>query len=212
MVGLENTLQLLKVNLKVVFLNNTVLAVLLLALTPIIFSIRSLDYYSAAKICEQFVAIIGVILLVPIFSTEEEKGIRETVEAKFISQVYVYIIRILTAVLILAALINLIVLLFIMCGGTFHPVTLISGTFASAFFLGALGLFIASVSCQLIAGYMVPIVYFIFDLMTKGKYTKDFFLFSLTDNSFKEKYYLLGAAMFITVLSLAVYVIRKKCR
>lgn len=188
------------------------LSLLLLTFTPIVFSIRNADYIWAARICEQFVVIIGVIILVPLFSPEEEGGIRETVESKYTPQSYVYIIRILTSLLIIVGLITLIVELLILWGGSFNQGALIAGSFATAFFLGALGMFVVSVSGQLMAGYMVPIVYFILDMMTKGKYTKKFFLFSLLKNSFIEKYYLLAAALVLVVMSLLAYIVKKNRR
>jgi hypothetical protein len=211
MISLENTLQLFRVNLKIACRSNILIAVLLLALTPIIFSISNLDFTSAVRICEQFVALIGVIILVPVFSPEEESGIRETVEAKYTSQLYIYIIRIIMAVTAIAALISLGIFILLMYGGSFKAGILLAGTFATALFLGTLGLF-AAASRQIAAGYMVPIVYFILDMMTKGKYTKNFYLFSLMNNSFREKYHLLGAAVILIVMALLTYVTVRKRR
>lgn len=177
-----------------------------------IFSISNLDSTIAAKLCEQYISIVGIVLLVPIFSPEEEVGVKETVETRYTSQLYIYVVRIFIAIFMMILLIGLAVFILTICGGIFNAGTLLAGTFATALFLGSLGLFIAAVSRQLTAGYMVPTVYFIMDMMTKGKYTKDFFLFSLINNSFREKYYLFGAAVVFIVASLLAYIIGKRRR
>jgi len=159
----------------------------------------------AARICEQFVVIIGVVILVPIFTPEEDENIKETINAKSISPILVYIIRILISIILLISLIALFVNILIYFGGTFTSGRLIMGTFVSALFLGGLGLFVATLTENVSIGYMIPIVYFVFDIMTKGKYTKNLFLFSLMNNSIKEKYYLFLAAVVLIILSLLVY-------
>ncbi|MBX4261882.1 ABC transporter permease [Clostridium estertheticum] len=205
MIGILNVLQISKVNLRIAFRNNILFSIAILISTPIIFSITNLDFSMAAKICEQFTVMIGVVILVPIFTPEEDRNIKETINAKAISPMFVYIIRILIAVILIISLIALFVNILIYLGGTFTSGRLIMGTFVSALFLGGLGLFVASLTENISIGYMIPIVYFVFDIMTKGKYTKNLFLFSLMNNSFKEKYYLLIAAVVLIILSLLVY-------
>ncbi|MBW9153716.1 ABC transporter permease [Clostridium estertheticum] len=205
MISIRNILQISKVNLRIAFQNNILFSIAILISTPIIFSITNLDFSMAAKICEQFIVMIGVVILVPIFTPEEDGNIKETINAKAISFVFVYIIRILIAVILLLSLIALFVNILICLGGTFTSGRLIMGTFVSALFLGGLGLFVASLTENVSIGYMIPIVYFVFDIMTKGIYTKNLFLFSLMNNSFKEKYYLLVAAVVLIILSLLVY-------
>ncbi|MPQ31871.1 ABC transporter permease [Clostridium estertheticum] len=164
-----------------------------------------MDFSMAAIICEQFTVMIGVVIIVPIFTPEENNNIKETVNAKAISSIFVYIIRILLSVILLVSLIALFVNILIYLGGTVTSGRLIMGTFVSALFLGGLGLFVASLTENISIGYMIPIVYFVLDIMTKGKYTKNLFLFSLMNNSFKEKYYLLVAAVVLIISSLLVY-------
>ncbi|MBU3175227.1 ABC transporter permease [Clostridium estertheticum] len=205
MISIRNILQISKVNLRIAFQNNILFSIVLLISTPIIFSITNLDFSMAAKICEQFIVIIGVVILVPIFTPEEDENIKETVNAKAISPIFVYMIRILLSVILLVSLIALFVNILIYLGGTFTSGRLIMGTFVSALFLGGLGLFVASLTENVSIGYMIPIVYFVFNIMTKGIYTKNLFLFSLMNNSFKEKYYLLVAAVVLIISSLFVY-------
>ncbi|WLC62238.1 ABC transporter permease [Clostridium sp. CM028] len=205
MISIRNVLQISKVNLRIAFRNNILFSIVLLIVAPIIFSITNLDFPMAAKICEQFIIMIGVVILVPIFTPEEDGNIKETINAKAISPILVYIIRILISVILLVSLIALFVNILIYLGGTFTSGRLIMGTFISALFLGGLGLFVASLTENVSIGYMIPIVYFVFDIMTKGKYTKNFCIFSLMNNSFKERYYLLVAAVVLIILSLLVY-------
>lgn len=81
------------------------LSVLLTALAPVLFGITELDATAAAIRLERFVALIGIVLLVPIFAPEQERDIRDLTETKPVSQTGIMLVRLCTAVLAMLAMI-----------------------------------------------------------------------------------------------------------
>ncbi|VIG31239.1 ABC transporter permease [Clostridioides difficile] len=64
----------------------------------------------------------------------------------------------------------------------------IFGNFALAMSIGSLGMFFSNLFNNTIIGYMVSMGYLILNMMTKGKYVGNFFIMSMSQNYFDEKY------------------------
>lgn len=105
-------------------------------------------------------------------------------------------------------LISIIIIYALYNKGSFSPWSIIFGTWTSAVFLGLLGLTISNVSGNITSGYLIAFAYYLLELITKGKYIKDFYLFSMLQNSFNEKYMILIIIALIFGLNI-VYVWKK---
>ncbi len=154
----------LKTNLKYNLLPFILAAVGLELFTPVLFSITALDVQQAAYPLELALPFMGVILLTPIFTPEKESGILSTVASRKMPYVLILMLRVLALLVILLALAT---------GFTWvmklqeSQVTLSHGlaAFANGVFLGGLGMLAAAISGNSIIGYMVPVMYFVLDLM-----------------------------------------------
>lgn len=206
----ENYLSLIVINLKLNTLIYLLFSMVFLCILPLVQGISNLSKTTTAYCLENFVAIIGIILLVPIFAPEESKEIDEIVASKSMSTFKPYAVRtVLAAVSILVLVICFcIILRYNSC--IFPVVPYIFGTFISALFLGSIGMFASSLSANTIIGYMTSIGYLIINMMTGNKYVGKFYVLSMRNNSFDEKYYLLfGCAVFIA-LSIITKVMKRK--
>lgn len=191
---------------------NALMALPLLLLTPILFGINDLDSTASSKVLEQFVALIGIILITPIFRPEQQKDLREVVEAKYTSQTGIYLVRILTAMLMVLFFITCMVAVMKVNNCSFQVKDIIFGTLCTSLFLGVMGLFICAVSDQMILGYMIPMGYFIFNLFTADKYVQKFYLFSMTRGRMEEKYWLLSAVTFMLLGTIVIKWIQRRVR
>jgi hypothetical protein len=210
--SLENYSSLIAVNLKLSTLTNLLTSIALLCALPLVQGVSSLDKIAAAICLENFVVIIGIVLLVPIFSLEEAKEIDEIISSKPMSKFKPYLMRTVLAVVSALVLITAfcIMLRYNLC--TFDILPYILGTFASALFLGSIGMTASSLSGSTIIGYMMSIGYLIINLMTANKYVGKFYIMSMRNNSFDEKYYLLLGAIALIVLAISIKSVRFKLR
>lgn len=151
-------------------------------------------------------------MLVPIFSLEQSKEIDEIVSSKSLSQVIVQLIRILMSIISIAVLIIGFVNVLIYLGGNFPGTEYIVGSFASAMFVGSLGMFFSNLFNNTIIGYMVSIGYLILNMMTKDKYVGNFFIMSMSQGSFDGKYWLISGSVVLIIISLLIKPIKRKVR
>ncbi|MCI8466484.1 MAG: hypothetical protein HFI63_11650 [Lachnospiraceae bacterium] len=164
-------------------------AVLLFCLMPFLMSTENLSPRESAKTLEMYAALLGVVLLVPIFMADQDKDIRDLLRSKRISLSLVHGIRVIESLLVLAAA-EMACILFLKGGGCQFPLwSYFFGVLAGALFLGGLGMAIYSLTDNVAVGYMIPLVYYAINF-SGDKYVKNFYLFSMTQGNFLPKYWL----------------------
>lgn len=204
---IHSALKLLRINLKHNFIPHAVIAVIVAVFTPLIITINSLDEKMAARPLEMMLSIVGIILLTPIFMPEQNENIRDVIRSKKTDHTRVCILRIFYSVAALAILIGVFTIVMSFSGSC---VTLrhFVGGFATAFFLGAIGILIAGISGNTTSAYMVSLIYYIANFTLKDKLGY-FYLFSMCSGSFKEKYCLIFSAAVMTIAGVAFNRLRK---
>ncbi|MCC0632063.1 ABC transporter permease [Clostridioides sp. ZZV15-6388] len=206
----QNYLVLIKENFKLSTLINLICSIGMLCLIPFIQGVANLDSVSAAICLENYVVIVGIIMLVPIFYLEQSKEIDEIVSSKSVSQVVIQLIRIIMSIISMLVLITGFVLVLKHLGGNFPIFKYIVGSFASAMFIGSLGMLFSNLFNNTIIGYMVSIGYLILNMMTRDKYVGNFFIMSMSRGSFDEKYWLICGSIVLIIVSLLIKPIKRK--
>jgi len=154
----------------------------LMLLTPVLFGITALDVMTVAYPLELSLPFLGVILLTPVYTPEQDPGIADTVRVRKTPYLLICGIRIIIA---------LVLMLLFICGFVLLMAALesevsiahIPAVYANAVFLGGLGIFASAISGHAVVGYMVPVLYFVMDLMgSLGTFT----MFSMMRNGQME--------------------------
>ncbi|WP_223068696.1 hypothetical protein [Paenibacillus caui] len=191
-------------NLRHNFLPHLALSVLLLLLAPVIFGLTGLDARAAAVPLEMFVALIGIVLLTPLFAPEQNPEIREVVESKSTNHLCVCILRIAMSLTAMAVLVTSFVFVMKANGCAVDLSTYIFGTYAESLFLGALGLFAYGISDNIAVGYMLPVMVYAFNFASGPKYFGKLYLFSMAQGSFEEKNWLFGTGIALIILTMFI--------
>lgn len=189
------------VNLKHNLLPHFLLALGIAFLTPALFGIASLNPAEAAQPLEMLLSLSGTVLCAPVFLPEQNENIRDLIRSKRTDYLTVCAVRLVCCVLFLAVLLGGFTLV-MYCSESEVSFGHFAGGFASALFLGGLGFFFAGVSGNVIAGYMISMIYYILNFAVKDR-LGNFYLFSMCSGSFKEKYWLLGGAAVLFALTFA---------
>jgi hypothetical protein len=84
------------------------------------------------------------------------------------------------------------------------------GTLAEAVFLGGIGFCVYSLFDQIAVAYLAPIMYYLMSLTGGKQLLKDFYLFSMINESYKEKIWLAIAGVLLIVVGLLFPYMRKK--
>lgn len=204
---MEKYLQIEKVNLKYHIPLHVLVCILLLAVSPLIMGVENLSAEDTAKVLERYAALIGIVMIPPVFLPEQDKNLRELVRAKYMGSVSVYLVRLLGNVILLAFLLGIYMLALYFGGCTFLAVKYFLGTLAEMLFFGSLGLCFYGAADSLVAGYMAPMVYYIAAVGSGTKYLKLLYPFSMSLGSYAEKY-----CLFVGALALAAAGMFFRCR
>ena len=151
---------------------------LLFLLAPLLFGCSALDAQAAAAPLECFLSLTGTVLLTPLFLPEGDEGIRQTVEARAVSPVRVYLLRLALGIALLAALLGGFVLL-LRCSESEAGLAHFLAAFGDGVFLGGLGLFVLALSRNIALSYMAPLALFALNFTLPDDKLGPFALFTL---------------------------------
>lgn len=192
---MEKYMQIGKMNLKHNIMIHVLAAAAILALSPLVIGVSNLEAADTAKVLEMYVALVGIILLPPIFLPEQDKNLRDLIYSKYVNAAAVYTVRIIEALLLLAAFLGIYMwmLRYNNCQMDFWRYY--GGTMAEILFLGGLGVFFYGLFDNLVIGYMIPLFYYIAAIGAGARYLKMFYPFSMAGGSYEEKVYLLAGGI-----------------
>lgn len=196
---MERYWQVEKVNLKHNILLHILVCVLILGLSPLLIGVSNLGEQDTAKALEMYVALIGIVMLVPVFLPEQNQDIRDLVYTKYMSSYLVYIMRVLGNMLALIIFLAIYILMLKENNCDFPVIKYYFGTMAEMLFLGGLGLFFYGLTDNLVIGYMIPIFYYIVAIGSGAKYLKILYPFSMVMDSYDEKLWLFAAGILLIV-------------
>lgn len=193
----------LKINFRLSIQNNLLIAALYLLLVPVLRGIENLDEIHSAECLEQSVLLVGMLLIVPLFTVEQGAAIREVVFTRKIPQWMILLIRMIMAIIMLVFLTSIFAKIMIVKNCTFPYVSYVMGTVISEVALGSIGFFAAVLSNSAIAGYLASIGYFLFNYLGNISGTNIFCLFSMGTGNFITKIWLLGISILLIAITLA---------
>ncbi len=170
--------KIISVNLKHHFRLPFLVAVSAAIVTPVLFNVNALTEIEAAKPIEFWLCLLGAILLVPVFSPEQDENVRDVICAKRFDYGRLCIMRVLYAFLTLVLLMAICVGVMKLCESDVRIYHIIGGT-SSALFLGAVGFTVAGMAGNAIAGYMASMLYYLANYGLKERLGL-FFLFPMS--------------------------------
>lgn len=192
---MEKYWQIEKINFKYHIPLHVLVCILMLGISPLFMGVANLTPEDTAKVLERYVALIGIILIAPVFLPEQDKNIRELVYAKYTKASSVYLVRLAGNILLLCVFLGVYTGMLKYNHCEFPVLEYYLGTFAELLFFGGLGLAFYGISDNLVVGYMAPIVYYVVAAGGGGKYLKNLYPFAMSMGSYAEKGWLFAAAV-----------------
>lgn len=196
---MANYLEIAKENLRHNLFVHAGISLLLLCLSPLVLGVENLALADTAKVLEMYTALLGIILITPVFLPEQNKDIRDLIRSKYTKTASIYTIRIIESVLVLILFLGIYMWFLHTNGCQMEGMKYFAGTFAEMLFLGGLGVFAYSLTDNLIAGYMIPMFYYITAVGSGVKYMKMFYPFSMSMGSYTEKYWLFVSGLLLLI-------------
>lgn len=147
-------------------------------LSPAIVGFSNLDTYEAAKVMEIYFSLTGILLFSPLLIPEQDRSIRDLVRSKEQPVWQLLLMRFAAAVLAAAIVIFAILSIIDNSGGTICFGRLFAGSLAETLFLGSICFLAASLTGQIVLGYMAGFMYYAVNLGA-AKYLGHFALFQM---------------------------------
>ncbi len=182
------------------------LALLVLLMSGFFISYRNLDAGQAAKVMEVYAAFGGILLLTPLFLPEQNREIWLLKRSKAMPLWKLYLLRLLLAMMLLAAWVTLFLVRMQQGGSQFAWGKLWVGSFSEILFLGAIGFFVSGITNQVVLGYMASVIYFIANIGA-AKHLGKFALFQMMKGSYEFAAVMMGAT---AVLGAGAILLREK--
>ena len=189
MVGTFNLKKVLAVNLKHQFKGPFFAALVVVMLTPVFYNVSALSYLTSARPLELFFLWTGGVLLTPICLLEQDQNLRDCIRVRKMNYYMICLIRIVYSVVTLLVMEGLFVIYMKISQCDVTVWHFIGGS-ATALFFGCLGFFAAGITRNVIAGYMIQMIFYVMNYGLKDKMGV-FYLFSMSFGSFYEKWWLL---------------------
>lgn len=183
----------------------------MLLVSPLLMGVANLEAQDTAKVLEMYVALIGIVLLPPVFLPEQDHDIRDLIGTKYMNSSVVYLMRILGNVLLLALLLGLYIGILAHNRCEFPAGKYFFGTISEMLFMGGMGMFFYGLCDNLVIGYMAPIVYYITAMGSKDQYLKMFYPFSMTGGSYSEKIWMAAGAVILVSAGVWLRCRRRRC-
>lgn len=194
-------------NLKILRNRNLYIALALPILAPLFFSFRMITPMEMAKICELYLSFFGIVLFGNILDYESN-GIGEVTYCKKFGQAKVFMARFIMLSFIALIVVSSILALGKVGGGTFEFGIFLYGTMVNITYLGIFTITIYNISENLAITYMISFSYILFEYCTKGKYTKNFYILSMTKGDFAPKDNLFFLLVVLVIVN--IFILYKK--
>ncbi len=189
-------------NIKIVSFNIMFLAFVYIVMIFCMMNKSSLSKNTLIFIGEQLLSPIGIILFVRTTLIEQECRVNEIVYTKTYSHWKTILYRIIIISVQLLLLLSIVFIPIKFLGEDFQIIKIFLGSFVTSFYLGIMGMMFAYITKQVSLGALIPFLYYFFEMFSKGKYTKTYYLFGMLVENYMSKIKLFSIAILIVVLLL----------
>lgn len=199
MIYMEKYLAIAKEHLKFNICPHMLAALLMLILSPFLMGTRNLTSMETAKVLETYAALLGIVLLPPMFWPEQNRDVRDLIRSKFVDIRVVYAVRLIINISAMALFLLIYIQILIHGQCRFDAGRYYVGTLAEMLALGGLGAICYSLSDNLVIGYMAPVIYYIAAWGGGIKYMGIFYPFSMMAGKSEYKWALMAAGIVFLV-------------
>lgn len=166
----------------------------MLLLSPLVLGIRNLDQMQSAKVLETYVALIGIVLLTPVFLPEQNTDLRDLIRSKYTKITTIYAMRAMIGIII--SMICVFLYMEVMKAGNceMDMGKYYFGVMAEVLAFGGFGILAYALGDNLVLGYMAPVIYYVAAYGAGMEHMKKLYPFGmLADYETKYVLFLTGA-------------------
>ena len=189
-------------NLKIVSSSSMILALLYIVMIFSLINRNNLSKETLIFMGEQLLSPVGIMLFVRTTLLEQECRVDEIVCSKPYSYWRTILYRILIISIQLLLLLGIVFIPINFFDLDFKLMNIFLGSYVTSFYLGVMGMAFAYITKKVSVGALIPFLYYFFEMFSKGKYTKSYYLFGMLMNNYIGKIKLFSIAIIFVALLL----------
>lgn len=198
---LSDGLGIVRYNSKILCKRHLLAGIVYAALLPLIYSFELLQLMEVVMVSEIPFSLLGALFLPAIVEVDFEDGIGEIISTKPMSKGWILLCRFGIGVLLLGIVTGVLLLYMVIQDSIFDFGRCYVSAMISQIYLGVVGMTIANLLRNVVAGYLTSFSYFFLEFITKGKYTGALYLFSLTKNDLSTKWWLMTITLGLVMVN-----------
>lgn len=195
-------------NIKIISFNTMALALVYIEAIYLMINKNDLLEDSIIFIGEQLISPIGIAMFVRTALIEDEYGVSEMVYSKVYPYWRIILYRIVITSIQLSLVLSIIFLPLKIAGADFHITNILFGSYTTALYLGVIGMILGYMTKEISIGILVPFLYYFFEMFSKGKFTKNLYLFGMGMENYISKIKLFSIATIAIIVFL--FIIKKE--
>lgn len=195
-------------NIKIISFNTMALALVYMGALYLMINKNDLLEDSIIFIGEQLISPIGIVMFVRTALIEDEYGVSEMVYSKVYPYWRIILYRIVITSIQLFLVLSIIFLPLKIVRADFHITNILFGSYTTALYLGVIGMILGYMTKEISIGILVPFLYYFFEMFSKGRFTKNLYLFGMGRGNYISKIKLFSIATIAIIVFL--FIIKKE--
>ncbi|MBU5313769.1 hypothetical protein KQI38_17225 [Tissierella carlieri] len=195
-------------NIKIISFNTMALALVYIGAIYLMINKNDLLEDSIIFIGEQLISPIGIAMFVRTALIEDEYGVSEMVYSKVYPYWRIILYRIVITSIQLSLVLSIVFLPLKIAGLDFHITNILFGSYTTALYLGVIGMILGYMTKEISIGILVPFLYYFFEMFSKGRFTKNLYLFGMGRGNYISKIKLFSIATIAIIVFL--FIIKKE--
>ncbi|MDU5080183.1 hypothetical protein CIW83_04680 [Tissierella sp. P1] len=195
-------------NIKIISFNTMALALVYMGAIYLMINKNDLLEDSIIFIGEQLISPIGIAMFVRTALIEDEYGVSEMVYSKVYPYWRIILYRIVITSIQLSLVLSIIFLPLKIARADFHITNILFGSYTTALYLGVIGMILGYMTKEISIGILVPFLYYFFEMFSKGRFTKNLYLFGMGRGNYISKIKLFSIATIAIIVFL--FIIKKE--
>lgn len=197
-------------NIKIISFNAVILALVYIGAVFLMINKNNLSQDTVIFVGELLLSPLGIVMFVRTTLIEYDNRTYEIAYSKVYPYWRTVLYRIIIISLQLILVLSFAFTILKLAGADFRMINILLGSFITSFYLGVIAMVLGYLTKEISVGALIPFIYYFFEMLTRGRYTKSFYLFGMSEGNYMSKIKLFSIAIILVLL--IMFIIKREAK
>lgn len=197
-------------NIKIISFNTVILALAYIGAVFLMINKNNLSQDTVIFVGELLLSPLEIVMFVRTTLIEYDNRTYEIAYSKVYPYWRTVLYRIIIISLQLILVLSFAFTILKLAGADFRMINILLGSFITSFYLGVIAMVLGYMTKEISVGALIPFIYYFFEMFTRGRYTKSFYLFGMSEGNYMSKIKLFSIAIILVLL--IMFIIKKESK